>query len=282
MMAPDSSARDRETKESGGFLCALVLLAGFAVAAAAHGSWSTTTAVDELTDEPLIIASAYAHQSESGNPKRKAIHVRCRNGMIDVYVAWGHAIDEDYGMQAHFDERRTPIDLPIAEAADRATAVIQVSAEERQRFLGLMKKSTTLAVRLYDWPGQPVQAKFSLAGSSKAIGKVEHFCSQVQHERRRAIAKETARYEADYKAAIRTAVRRNWVPPAGTPEQVKCDVRVTKFPDGEVITAAVLNSCGSPALDGSVIEAVYQASPFPKPKDPSLFAQELTFEFSSR
>lgn len=282
MMAPDASTSNRETKAFGGFLSALVLLVCFALAAAAHASWSIKTTVDDLTDESLIVASAYAQQSESGSPTSKAIHVRCQNGMIDVYVGWGHAIDEDYGMQAHFDERRNPIDLPISAAADRNTAIIRGSTEERQRFLSLMKQANTLTVRLYDWPGQSVQAKFSLAGSNNAIGKVERFCSQMQEKRRREIAKETARYEADYKAAIRAVVQRHWVRPAGTPENVKCNVRVTKFPDGEVITAAVLNSCGSSALDGSVIDAVYQASPFPKPKNPSLFARDLTFEFSSR
>lgn len=280
-MTPGFHSGDRETKEYDGFLSALVLVLWFAVSSAAHASWSTKTAVDDLTDEPFIVASAYAHQSESGNPKSKAIHIRCKNGKIDVYVDWGHAIDADYGMQARFD-RHNPIDLAVSEAAEPETAFIRLSAEEQQRLLSLMKKSSILAVRLYDWPGQAVQAKFSLAGSNKAIREVERFCSRVQEQKKRETANKSSHYQAEYKAAIGAAVRRNWVRPAGAPADVTCRVRVKKFPDGEVITAELINSCGSTVLDESVIDAVYRSSPFPRPRDPSLFVREITFEFSSR
>jgi hypothetical protein len=227
-----------------------------------------------------MIASTHAKESELGNPKNKIIHVRCNDGEINVYLDWGHAIDEDYGLEAHFDGRHSLGELAISQATDPKTAFIHLSPNQRQRLLSLLKKSNTLMVRLHNWPGQSLKATFSLAGSYSAIGEVERFCSRVQEEKTREAAKQASLYEAEYRAIIGRAVRRHWVPPANAPD-VKCRIRVKKFPDGEVITAEVINSCGSTALNGSVIDAVYQASPLPKPKDPYLFAREVTFEFSS-
>jgi TonB family protein len=281
MMTAAFHSGDRETNGFDAFLSVLVLLLCFAVSSAARASWSTKAALDNLTGEPFIVASAHARQSDSGNPKSKAIHVRCKNGKIDAYINWGHAIDTDYGMEVRFD-RHNPMALPVSEAAKPETAFIQLSSDEQKRFLRLMKASNLLAVRLYNWPGQAVQAKFSLAGSNKAIREVERVCTRMQKQKERETAKTISRYQAAYKAAIGAAVRRNWVRPAGAPADVKCRVRVKKFPDGEVITAELINSCGSTVLDESVIDAVYQSSPFPKPRDPSLFVREITFEFSSR
>lgn len=279
-MAPGFFAGAGEAKEFNSLRCTLGLLLGVALTSAAHASWSTKTVVDRVTGEPFIVASGYADQSKLGGAKSKAIHVRCKQTKIDLYIDWGHAIDADYGMQARFDQQN-PIDLSVSEAADPKTAFVHFSTEGRRRFLGLLKKSNTLAVTLYDWPGRAAQAKFSLAGSNQAIGEVQNFCNRRQEQKKRELAKHGARYRAEYLAAIRTAVRHNWIRPSGAPANVKCRVRVNKFPDGEVITAELINSCGSRALDESVIDAVYRASPFPKPRDASLFAREITFEFSS-
>lgn len=84
-----------------------------------------------------------------------------------------------------------------------------------------------------------------------------------------------------YQRAVLAKVKENWVPPEGTPSSVSCTVRVKQFPDGEVISASVANSCGSIMLDGSVIRAVYRASPLPKPDDSALLDPELQFTFSA-
>jgi colicin import membrane protein len=86
-------------------------------------------------------------------------------------------------------------------------------------------------------------------------------------------------YLAQYAAQIQGVVQRNWIRPAGTPKGLTCSVRVEQIPGGEVVSAVVTSSCGSVALDRSVIEAVYRSSPLPKPQDPSLFDRELNFVF---
>lgn len=279
-MAPDFSVAGGKSKGFGGFQGALGCLLCLALTSVADASWTTKTAVDGVTREPFIVASGFASQSKPVGTTSKGLHVRCKRDKIDVYVDWGHAIDADYGMQARFD-RQNALDFSVSEAADPKTASIDLTSQALERFLVLLKESNTLAVRLYDWPGRAVEATFSLAGSNQAIREVERFCNLRQKQKKRELAKENSRYQAEYLATIREAVQRNWVRPAGAPANVKCRVRVKKFPDGEVITAELLNSCGSRALDESVLDAVYQSSPFPKPRDPSLFAREVTFQFSS-
>ena len=51
------------------------------------------------------------------------------------------------------------------------------------------------------------------------------------------------------------------------------------MPDGEVLSAQVTKSCGSPALDRSVQDAVLRASPLPQPSDKDVFQNDLEFIF---
>jgi len=59
----------------------------------------------------------------------------------------------------------------------------------------------------------------------------------------------------------------------------ECRVRMQLLPDGTVTNARIEKSCGSPQLDRSVEDAVYRASPLPKPADPSVFDRDLTIRF---
>ncbi len=85
-----------------------------------------------------------------------------------------------------------------------------------------------------------------------------------------------------HKAKIRDKVTRSWRMPPGTQPGFSCIVRVRLIPGGEVISAKVVKSCGSPQLDGSVEVAVLKASPLPVP-DGELFDQhfrEFNFRFA--
>ena len=84
---------------------------------------------------------------------------------------------------------------------------------------------------------------------------------------------------AEYIAQIQASVQRNWFRPTGTARGLRCSVRVEQIPGGEVIRVSVTQGSGNVAFDRSVVEAVQRASPLPQPKDPSLFAREIIFEF---
>lgn len=79
--------------------------------------------------------------------------------------------------------------------------------------------------------------------------------------------------------ALTEDIERNWVKPLSAPEQFKCQLRVQMLPDGSVTSARIAKSCGNAALDKSVEDAVFRASPLPKPKDPSVFQRDLIINY---
>ena len=70
-----------------------------------------------------------------------------------------------------------------------------------------------------------------------------------------------------------------WQRPPGTPAGLKATVRVTQAESGEVRLVEIVESSGNRALDRSVEQAVRAATPLPTPKDKSLFARVIRFEF---
>lgn len=114
-----------------------------------------------------------------------------------------------------------------------------------------------------------------------------------------AMREETLRREAEREAAARAATEREarlsewalllsrhvqkyWIRPVSATDDFSCKVDVELLPDGSVVNARVTTSCGSAALDRSVQDAVYRASPLPRPADPSTFDRNLSIIFVPR
>lgn len=68
---------------------------------------------------------------------------------------------------------------------------------------------------------------------------------------------------AEWAAAVSSRVHKFWRRPMGSPGQFNCQVRVEQSSLGKVLNAQVEKSCGSEALDISVLRAVQTASPLP-------------------
>ena len=83
----------------------------------------------------------------------------------------------------------------------------------------------------------------------------------------------------DYIAQIKDKIERSWLRPPGTASGLKCVVRVSQIPGGEVVQAEIQESSGNIAFDRSVEEAVLRSSPLPVPKDPSLFDRHIVITF---
>lgn len=84
---------------------------------------------------------------------------------------------------------------------------------------------------------------------------------------------------SQYVAMIQARIERNWIRPASARSGLKCAVRVTQIPGGEVV-AATLGTCnGDEAVRQSIVSAVLRSSPLPAPPDPSLFERNLVIEF---
>ncbi|MCY4284745.1 MAG: cell envelope integrity protein TolA [Thiotrichales bacterium] len=83
----------------------------------------------------------------------------------------------------------------------------------------------------------------------------------------------------EYIAQIKDKVERNWLRPPGTASGLKCVVRVSQLPGGDVVEVAIQTGSGNVAFDRSVEEAVLRSSPLPVPKDPSLFDRNIVITF---
>ncbi len=61
---------------------------------------------------------------------------------------------------------------------------------------------------------------------------------------------------------------------------MKCEVHVTQLPSGEVLDAKIA-SCTTNDEDfrSSVVNAIFKASPLPKPADMAVFQREIEFTF---
>ena len=112
----------------------------------------------------------------------------------------------------------------------------------------------------------------------------EMLANEEQERAREKAGAEAARAQkelARVEGLIKQKIERNWVRPTGWSEGVECVVRVRLIPTGEPVQATVVRSCGNPAFDRSVENAVYKASPLPLPEDKGLFEhfRELDLRF---
>ena len=82
-----------------------------------------------------------------------------------------------------------------------------------------------------------------------------------------------------YIARIKDKIERNWLRPPGTASGLKCVVRVSQLPGGDVVQVDIQTGSGNVAFDRSVEEAVLRSSPLPVPKDPSLFDRTIVITF---
>ena len=85
--------------------------------------------------------------------------------------------------------------------------------------------------------------------------------------------------KAQYVAMIQARIQRNWIRPASARPGLKCTIRVTQIPGGEVVGATLGTCNGDDAVRQSIVSAVLRSSPLPTPPDPSLFERNLVVEF---
>jgi colicin import membrane protein len=82
-----------------------------------------------------------------------------------------------------------------------------------------------------------------------------------------------------YALAIQQKVQRHWIKPPYATSGQTCRVLIRQIPGGEVISVEMRSCDGDAALQRSVEQAIYMASPLPEPPDPRVFARDLAFTF---
>jgi len=86
--------------------------------------------------------------------------------------------------------------------------------------------------------------------------------------------------QAQWGDLIAARVRKFWQRPMGSADNFQCLVEVKMLPSAEVISARVVRSCGSAALDRSVEQAVVKASPLPPPPDSRAMPSDRTLNIT--
>jgi colicin import membrane protein len=84
---------------------------------------------------------------------------------------------------------------------------------------------------------------------------------------------------AEYVALIQSKIERNWVKPASAQPGLNCIVKVFQIPSGDVMDVQVASCNGDAAVVASIERAVRNASPLPKPSNPTLFRRNLDVVF---
>ncbi len=85
---------------------------------------------------------------------------------------------------------------------------------------------------------------------------------------------------ARYSAAIRARVTSHWLRPDHVRAGIRCTIRITQIPGGEVISATVVEPCNADELTRRTIEAaVLRAQPLPYDGFESVFARSVRFTF---
>ncbi len=94
-----------------------------------------------------------------------------------------------------------------------------------------------------------------------------------------ALQKELASARELYAMAIHQKVKRNWVEVPSAIAGQTCEAVIRQIPGGEVISVEMGSCDGDAALQRSVEQAIYMASPLPTPADPRVFERALRFTF---
>src|SRR3546814_14134287 len=76
--------------------------------------------------------------------------------------------------------------------------------------------------------------------------------------------------QADWGQVMAARIRKFWIRPPASPDDFACTVAMQLAPDGQVLSAKVVSSCGNGPLDRSVEAAVIKASPMTLPKEPKI------------
>ena len=210
-------------------------------------------------------------------------------------------IEQELDRERRGEARRTPgQDMETrrreAEAELERIEAGKRKAEAERRRIEAQKKKAEAERRRIEEAKRKTEAerKRIEAAKKKAEAKRRRMDQARRREAERALQEQTARDaqelekerlalvdtgRLDYIAQIKDKIERNWLRPPGSAAGLKCAMRVSQLPGGEVVQAKIQTSSGNVAFDRSVLEAGLRSSPLPTPKDPSLFDRHIVITF---
>ena len=164
-------------------------------------------------------------------------------------------------------ERRRQAELDEQRRAEAARA-----EQERQR-----REAEAAAQRERERQEAAARAKAEAERKEQARREAELAAALAAEEELLAVRQSGAM--SRYITLIAQKVERNWQQPASAVPGVECEVSVRQLPGGDVVSAQVTRCNGDAAVQRSVENAVFAASPLPMPDDQRLFERNLRFIF---
>jgi colicin import membrane protein len=118
------------------------------------------------------------------------------------------------------------------------------------------------------------------AEEAKELAVNQTDLEQSVADEERSLAARAGPAMASWKQLIEARIHQAWIQPPTVRNGLDCTLTVTQVPGGQ-ITNVKLDSCnGDAAVQQSIEDAAYRASPLPPPPDPALFVRELTIHFT--
>lgn len=171
-------------------------------------------------------------------------------------------------------ERARTLERSEAEARSKAAARASAQARQRQEAEVVARRKAAADAQAREQAERQRQAD---EARTRAQREADLRARLADEERRTTAVAGGLR--SQYVAMIQARIQRNWIRPASARPGLKCTVRVTQIPGGEVM-GATLGACnGDEAVRQSIVSAVLRSSPLPAPPDPSLFERNLVIEF---
>lgn len=163
-----------------------------------------------------------------------------------------------------------------AKAKREAEEAARKAAEEEARRVALDQEQKRLAA-IEDAKRKEAEAAENKRKAEEKA-RAQALAAQIAAEEAARMAAIRADSQKLWGAALKAALQRNWLRQPGADNFV-CKIKIRMLPNGQVVSAAIVSSCGSQLLDDSVIAAANKASPLPLPSEPSAFLPEVTITF---
>ncbi len=161
-------------------------------------------------------------------------------------------------------------------AKREAEETARKAAEEDARRVALEAEQKRLAAIEDAKRKEAAAAEAKRKAEEKA--RQEALAAQLAAEENARMAAVRADSQKLWARALADALRRNWLRQPGADNFV-CKIKIRMLPNGQVMNASIVSSCGSALLDDSVLSAANKASPLPLPSEPSAFVPEVTITF---
>lgn len=88
-------------------------------------------------------------------------------------------------------------------------------------------------------------------------------------------AERAAVMTSEYTLLIKNQIQSQWRYPPAVDASMEVELKLTLVPTGEVVQVQIVKSSGNQALDRSVEQAIYKASPLSVPQDIAIFEQRF-------